>query len=116
MAGSSLKEIKDIGDGKNDIDAKRYAEVFKRAELPDPIGPVKYDAFEHILRSYLDLLPRVTQTLDAVVDHLERGLPEGKPFVRAQERPDVGADAIGQMAATVRLLDERISKLEGGKR
>ncbi len=116
MANVTLKEIKDIGDGKHDIDAKRYSEIFKVPELPDPIGPRKYDVPDRILRSYLDLLPRVTQTLDAVVDHLEHGAPEGKPFVRPDQRPEVGVEAINDLVATVSLLSERVSKLEGRRR
>lgn len=116
MANVTLKEIKDFGDGKHEIDAKRFAELQKVPEIRDPSGPIKYDVFDQILRSYLDLLPRVTQTLDAVVDHLEHGAPEGKPFVRPDQRPEVGVEAINDLVATVSLLSERVSKLEGRRR
>src|SRR5262249_55967702 len=78
----------------------------------DPYGPHKFDAHEYIARSYLDLMPKVTQTLDAITEHLEHGIREGKPFVRPQERPDVEGGAYEQLTSTIRLLDERLSTLE----
>lgn len=116
MASHRLKEIKEANDGKQLKDQVDHLNVKLSPEFPDPVGPVKLDVLEHLLRSYLDVLPRVTRTLDAVVDHLEEGIAEGKPFVRPESRPDVGSGALSEMTSTLRLLEERISKLEGAMR
>jgi hypothetical protein len=116
MAGDRLKEIKEHTDGKNLKDQVDRLNITWRPGWDDPIGPVKLDYLEHLLRSYLEVIPRVAHTLDAVVDHLEKGLPEGKPFIRSELRPDVGADGLNDLSGTLRLLDERLSKLEGAAR
>lgn len=116
MAGGRLKEIKDGKESKEIADTIRYLPTRLPIPWPDPIGPVKYDAFEGIMRSYLDLMPRVAQRIDSIETFLEGDLAEGKPYVRSEERPDVGADALSEVVETVRLLDQRISKLESARK
>lgn len=116
MANRGLKEIKDISDGKLDIDAIRWAKILKGPEIPDRFGPIKYDAYEGIWRSYLDLMPVVAQRIDAIEEYLVTGLPGGKPFIRPEERPDVAAGALTEVAETMRLLEQRVAKLEAGQK
>lgn len=54
----------------------------------------------------------MAQRIDAIEEHLEKGLAEGKPFIRPQERPDVGASAIQELTEGVRKLSDRLGKLE----
>ena len=112
MASARLKEIFDNQVVKDVVDSLRYMERRFPIPWPDPHGPVKYDAYEGIMRSYLDTMPRVAQRIDSIETFLEKDLSQGKPYVRAEERPDVGADALTEMAKAVRLLEERMSKLE----
>jgi hypothetical protein len=115
VAGLSTKETKDIFDQnllKDYFDSLRYIQP---KLIPDPIGPIKYDAFDRIMASYLQLMPMVAQRLDSIEAYLEQGVSEGKPYVRSEERPDVGGGALTELVETVRLLDQRLSKLESAR-
>ena len=74
--------------------------------ITDPLGPVKYDMLEPLLRS----VQGVAHRLEAVEVHLEKGA--GKAFVRAAERPDVGSEAVRQVLDSVKLLEQRLGTLE----
>lgn len=105
------KDGKDSTDGKHVKDQVDSIQWRKHPDvILDPLGPVKYDAYEGILRSYLEALPQVAQRIDAIETHLESA--EGKPFIRPAQRPEVGAGVVGGLAETVRLLDQRLAKLE----
>ena len=114
MAGSRLKEIFDGNMGKDIADSLRYTRLVP-LPWPDPIGPIKYDAYEGLLRSYAEMMPRVAQQIDSIQMFLEKDFAQGKPYVRPEERPDVGADALTEVVKSVRLLEERLSKLESRK-
>ncbi len=113
MGAPLFKDIKDHKEFKEFKDQKDQAEIELKPRIPwDPIGPVKYDVADRLLQSYLELLPAVAQRIDAIEEHLEKGVPEGKPFVRPTERPDVGGQAFGDMAKAVSLLGDRLAKIE----
>ncbi|HEY0555734.1 MAG TPA: hypothetical protein VGG20_15880 [Thermoanaerobaculia bacterium] len=111
MGHSLHKDIKDITDTKI-ADHKRTYDVYttKNFDIPDRFGPVKYDIPDQILRTYIDLLPVVAQRIDAIEEHLEKGA--GKAFIRSQERPEVGGDAIHGLTEGLRKLNERLDRLE----
>jgi Mg2+ and Co2+ transporter CorA len=112
MSNHTLKEFKDVNDSKHIIDVLKYE--LKRPEvIKDPFGPVKYDLYEQIARSYLELLPEVAKRIDAIEEHLEKAAPKGKAFVRPAERPDVGADAVKEVRSGVKLLGKRLAEIEG---
>lgn len=113
MGNPLYKDIKDYTDIRQYHDFKHYSDVTRGFEIPDRIGPVKYDIADQLLRSYLDLLPVVAQRIDTIEQHLESGLAEGKPFIRPQERPDVGSAAIQELTEGVRKLSDRLGKIEG---
>jgi hypothetical protein len=79
----------------------------REAFIFDPIGPIKLEAIDFILRNFAE---HFVQRLDAIEVHLEKS--QGKPFIRAQERPDVGGAALQDVSATFRKLTERLDKLE----
>jgi len=93
--------------------SKRIADVtfVKGFEIPDRFGPVKYDIPE-IWRTYIELLPAVAQRIDAIEQHLEKGVAEGRSFVRPQERPDVGGVAVHDLSEQLRQLNQRLEKIE----
>lgn len=107
MAGHTLKEFKDVTDGKHVID--QFKAIKWRDIVIDPLGPVKYDAFERIAASYLQTLPAVAQRLDAIEQHLQRG--GGKPFVRAGELPDVGAQ-VKEVRQGIGLVQQTLAEIE----
>lgn len=75
----------------------------------DPIGPIKLEAIDHILRDFTE---QIVRRLDAIENHLERGVAQGTPFIRTQERPDVGGAALHGLSENIRKLNERLDKLE----
>lgn len=107
MAGHSVKEFKDVTDGKQIIDQVKA--IKWRDIVIDPLGPVKYDAFERIAASYLQTLPVVAQRLDAIEQHLQR--EGGKPFVRAGELPDVGKQ-VKELRQGIGLVRETLDEIE----
>jgi ubiquinone biosynthesis protein UbiJ len=94
--------------------SKRIADAtfVKAFEIPDRFGPIKYDIPDQIWRTYLELLPAVAQRIDAIEQHLEKGIAEGRSFVRPQERPDVGGGAVNDLSEQVRQLNQRLEKIE----
>ena len=67
---------------------------------------VKYDIPD--LRHFYEVLPQLSARLNSVEEHLATG----KPFVRAAERPMVGAEAL-EAVEQVRSLTKRVAELEG---
>jgi hypothetical protein len=106
--GSLLKEITDNWNRQLAIDWP----IPTPKPLPDPIGPIKYDLQDWLVRSYLETIPAVMQRVQAMEQHLEKDLPEGKPFIRAQERPPVGDEVVQQLSDGIRRLNERLDALE----
>lgn len=106
------KDIKDEGDGKYLRDLIRYEKVTKYPDLRDPFGPIKYDVYEAILESYAQVLPQVAQRIEAIEEHLEKGVAEGRSFVRSAERPDVGGEAFEGLNETMKLMGERLDRIE----
>jgi hypothetical protein len=94
--------------------SKRIADTtfVKAFEIPDRFGPVKYDIPDQIWRTYLELLPAVAQRIEAIEQHLEKGVAEGRSFVRPQERPDVGGGAVNDLLEHVRHLTQRLDKID----
>jgi len=113
MASPRLKEIKDLNDTKDIVDTIHY---IPPKLIPDPIGPVKLDAFDRIMSSYLQLMPKVAQRIDSMEAYLEEGVAEGKPYVRSDERPEVGAGTLNELVENIRLIDQRLSKLESTRK
>lgn len=109
MAGGTLKEFKDVNDGKHIVDQLKA--IKWRDIIPDRFGPVKYDAFERIAASYLQTLPVVAQRLDALEQHLERG--GGRPFVRSGELPDVGTQ-VKEVQEGIGLVQRTLAEIEQG--
>lgn len=107
MSGHTLKEFKDVTDGKHVIDQVK-AIKWKDIVL-DPLGPRKYDMFERVAASYLQTIPAVAQRLDAIEQHLERG--GGRPFVRADELPDVGAQ-VKELREGIGLVQQTLAEIE----
>jgi len=70
---------------------------------------VKREPEWDIFRSYLEL---ISSRLEAVETHLEQGAAAGKAFVRAKERPMVGAEALHEVMKPISLLSERLDRLE----
>jgi hypothetical protein len=94
--------------------SKRIADAtfVKAFEIPDRFGPVKYDIPDQLWRTYLELIPAVAQRIDTIEQHLEKGIGAGKSFIRTQERPDVGGGAVNDLSEQVRLLNQRLDKIE----
>jgi hypothetical protein len=108
MAGSSLKEFKDVTDGKHMVDQVKA--IKWRDIVVDPLGPVKYDMFERVAASYLQTIPVVAQRLDAIEQHLQqRG--GGQSFVRAGELPDVGAQ-VKELREGIGLVKRTLAEIE----
>lgn len=97
-----LKKQKHIKDIIDDI----------RWPILDPKDPIKYDAMEWIIESYMETLPDFEKRLVAIEEHLEKGLPEGKPFIRPEERPAVGDEMLQQLSDSVLRLNERLESIE----
>lgn len=88
---------------KDHVDSLKTQEVF----FKDPIGPVKLEAIDFVLRNFAE---QIGNRLEAIENHLEKG--QGTPFIRVQERPDVGAAALQDLTENIRRLNERLDKLE----
>jgi hypothetical protein len=73
----------------------------------DPIGPIKLEAVDFILRNWAE---HFVKRLDVVETYLEKG--QGTPFIRVQERPDVGGAALRELSDHIRKLNERLDRLE----
>ncbi len=68
---------------------------------------VKREPPYELIQSYLE---QIAQHVEAIEVHLEGTQAGGKAFVRPQERPAVGNEALG--ADAVRGLEQRIEKIE----
>lgn len=112
MGTYPLKDVYDMENIKNIVDTLKYLPRPLPVPFPDPIGPVKYDAIDWIVRSYLETLPAINQRIEKIEEHLEQGLPEGKPFIRPQERPSVGDESLQQLADSIVRLNERLDSIE----
>jgi hypothetical protein len=74
---------------------------------------VKRENPDALIRGYLDVIvSEVAQHVEAIEAHLEEGVAAGKPFIRPGERPAVGGEALSQTMETVRLLQQRVERLE----
>lgn len=96
-------------------DAIRYSKGFLKDYILDKYGPVKYDAFEQLLTTYLTVLPEVAERIDAIEQHLEKGIQEGRSFIRSEERPDVGAGAYENLPQALELINKRLDQIESGQ-
>lgn len=85
---------------KAEIKEVEYTKAFE-----NPWDPIKYDILE--IYQLLRVLPQLSQRLNSIEEHLATG----KPFVRAAERPQVGAEAL-ESAELVRTLTKRVDELE----
>lgn len=119
------KQLKDYADKPRVLDTPGLAERVKEWQdskhvrdgfqlgdelrIKDPLGPVKYDLPDEVLRSYARSIG-VEQRLGEIESYLENG--EGKPFVRRERRPEVGQDVFGQLLDEVKLLHEKVGQLE----
>jgi hypothetical protein len=101
-----------INDGKPYIDALKSLQYRIPVPWPDPIGPVKLEALDWLVASYVQTLPAVIQRLEAIEQHLEQGLQEGQPFIRAKERPNVGEHALQELSQGIQRLNERMDAIE----
>ena len=70
---------------------------------------VKREPEWDIFRSYLEL---ISSRVGAVETYLEKGIASGTAFVRAQERPMLGAEGLQEVMEPIRLLSERMDRLE----
>lgn len=112
MGSSLLKDISDaeaLHNNKGILDSIQQ----KWNDLPGGIGPVKLDALDYLARTYARYIPFIEQRVGALEEHLTKGAAEGRSFIRPQERPDVGADAVNSLVEQVRKLNERLEHLEG---
>jgi hypothetical protein len=88
---------------KDHVDSLKPHEGFFR----DPIGPIKLEAIDFVLRNFAE---QIGNRLEAIENHLEKG--QGTPFIRVQERPDVGGAALQDLTQNLRKLNERLDRLE----
>ena len=91
---------------KDEVDVTRTRSL---AFVWDPIGPIKLEAIDFILRNFTE---QITKRLDTVETHLEQGIGQGASFIRFQERPDVGGAALQDLSESFRKLNERLDRLE----
>lgn len=67
------------------------------------------DAMHYLARSVIEYERR----LDTVEKYLEEGAPQGKSFVRREERPEVGGGAeVREIEKDLAALNERLSAIE----
>lgn len=92
-------------------DRKEFMEVPRPGPVIvwDPLGPVKLEAIDFILQNFTE---QIVKRLGAVEAYLEKGVGQGTPFIRVQERPDVGGAALQDLSENLRKLNERLDKLE----
>jgi hypothetical protein len=90
---------------KDEVDLTRTRVPF----VWDPIGPVKLEAIDFILRNFTE---QFTKRLNTIETHLEQGIGQGASFIRFQERPDVGGAALQDLPESLRKLHERLDRLE----
>ncbi len=112
MGASLVTDIKPWLDIKPEVDALKHLNLRLTPPWPDPIGPVKLDAIDWIVRSYINTLPAIARHIEAIEVHLEQGLSEGKPFIRPQERPSVGGEAFQELTDSIMRLNERLDSIE----
>jgi len=107
-------KLKNIRDAQELIWAKRLEDtrVYYPIPFPDPIGPVKLDAADFLVRGVVQEMVSVEQRLSAMEEHLATGAAEGKAFIPAAQRPNVGSDLVQQAQTKLNLIQERVEKLE----
>ena len=76
---------------------------------------IKREAPDDIIWGRLEvILKDIAQHVDVIEEHLEKGAPAGKSFVRFQERPSVGGGELEQVMEPIRLLGQRLDRIEQG--
>lgn len=106
--------FKNIKDAQEIAWAKRYLDTTLTYANPifDPIGPVKYDVPDVLVRSVVEQMAAVQQRLSTVEEHLATGVVEGRAFVPAAQRPEVGNDLLQQTQGQLKLMQERLDRVE----
>jgi hypothetical protein len=73
---------------------------------------VKRENPEELILGYIEAsLQHVLERISAVETHLAN--PSGRAFVRSGDRPQMGAEVLQQIAEPLRLLSQRLDKIEG---
>jgi hypothetical protein len=99
MSGLSKNEIPDY------YEVKRAIEILALDRRDWAKREPEWDNF----RSYLEI---ISKRLDAVETHLEHGAASGRAFVRAQERPTIGAETLQSILEPIHSLTARLDRIE----
>jgi hypothetical protein len=81
------------------------------------LDPVKREAPDVFRRGYQEvILPQLQQVahhIEAIEKHLESdAIAKGKAFVRPEERPAVGKEMLNEVLEPLKLLSERLDRVE----
>jgi predicted mannosyl-3-phosphoglycerate phosphatase (HAD superfamily) len=102
MGHPLLKDIADI----------QYKQPFEGSRIFNWKDWVKRENPEELILGYIEVsLQHVLERINAIETHIAN--PSGRAFVRSSDRPQVGAEVLQQIAEPLRLLNQRLDKIEG---